>query len=88
MGGISMENIYEAIELHNRTVDKMQDLAATLLKEYPGVEETPVNDAFVDAWNEMTGMAIWICCEAAAVDGGGWVTTGDWHVLREEDVEG
>ena len=83
-----MENIYEAIELHNRTVDKMQDLAEALLKEYPGVEETPVNDAFMTAWDAMSASAILICCEANAVDGSGWMTTMDWHVMREEDVEG
>jgi len=82
-----MERIYEAIDIHNDMVDAMQELAATLIGTYPGVEDTPVNEAFLAVWQKMTNEAVFLCCEANAKDGGGWTTTGNWMVMREEDVE-
>lgn len=82
-----MERIYEAIDIHNDMIDKMQELAATLISTYPEVEDTPVNEAFLAVWQKMTNNAIYLCCEANSADGSGWLTTGDWMVMREEDVE-
>lgn len=78
--------LLEAIEMHNDHVEKMQDLAQVLMDTYPDVEHTPVNDAFIAAFNGLVGNAIYLCCEASAY-GGSWMTTGDWQVV-EKDVEG
>ena len=75
--------IFEAIDMHNEHVDKMQALAETLLDVYPNVDETPVDKAFDDAFNSMIGTAIWLCCEANCIDDGGWMTTSDCHVVRD-----
>lgn len=79
--------IYEGIDIHNETVNKLQDLAESLTKTYPDVEETEVNEAFCELWGKIITSAIWLCCEANHEDGGGWCTTSDWHVMRDKDVE-
>lgn len=79
--------VFEAIDMHNDHVDKMKDLAHALLETYPNVENTPVNEAFNDAFGSMFGQAIWLCCEANSIDGDGWMTTSDFHVVRDDDVE-
>ena len=79
--------IYEAIDAHNEHVEKMSDLAECLMDVYPDREETAVNDAFCKAYNGLIVNAIWLCCEANGLDNGKWMTTEDWHVVKEE-VEG
>lgn len=79
--------IFEAIDMHNEHVDKIEALAETLLDVYPDVDDTPVDKAFTDAFNSMIGQAILLCCEANCIDDGCWMTTDDWHVVRNEDVE-
>ena len=75
---------YEAIEMHNNHVDKLQDLGDTLLKQYPDVEKTPVNDAFCKAFNSVIGSAIHLCCEANGFEMDPvWMTTEDWHVVKD-----
>jgi hypothetical protein len=80
-------SLLEAIEMHNNHVDKMQDLAQSLLDTYPEVESTPVNDAFGEAFSSLIGNAIYLCCEANSYGDCKWITTGDWKVV-EDDVEG
>ena len=74
--------LLEAIEMHNNHVDKMQDLAQSLMDTYPEVESTPVNDAFGEAFSSMIGNAIYLCCEANGYGGAKWMTTGDWKVVE------
>jgi hypothetical protein len=78
----NMENILEAIEMHNEHVDKMQELAEVLLKTYPDVENTPVNNVFCEACNGIVGMSIWLCCEMNSIDVGKWMTDENWHVVE------
>ena len=83
-----MESVFEAIEYHNEMVDKMQDLAETLMKVYPDVESTEVNDAFCNAFGGLGTMAILLCCEANAIEEScQWMTTGDWHVVCADNFE-
>ena len=83
-----MKAVFEAIDYHNEMVDKMQDLAETLLKVYPNVEETEVNDVFCNAFGSLGTMAILLCCEANAIeDEHPWMTTGDWHVMCVDTIE-
>lgn len=79
--------LLEAIEMHNSHVEKMQDLAQTLMDNIPNVEDTPIDKAFGEAFNSLIGNAIYLCCEANGYDGGKWMTTGDWYVMRDEDME-
>ena len=78
-------DLLEAIEMHNDHVEKMQDLAEILMNTYPNVESTPVNDAFIYAFNGLVGNAIYLCCEANSY-GGKWMTTSDWKVV-DDDVD-
>ena len=79
-------SLLEAIEMHNEHVDKMQDLAQVLMDNILDVESTPIDKVFGEAFNSLIGNAIYLCCEANSY-GGGWCTTGDWHVMKDEDVE-
>ncbi len=78
--------LYEMIDYHNEMIDKMSDLAETLLDTYKDVEETAVNDAYCDAWDHLQAQAIFLCCEANSIDNGGWCTTEGWYVMRNEDT--
>lgn len=80
-------SLLEAIEMHNNHVEKMQDLAQTLMDNIPNVEDTPIDKAFGEAFNSLIGNAIYLCCEANGYDGGKWMTTSDWCVMRDEDLE-
>ena len=75
------DSLLEAIEMHNNHVDKMQDLAQTLMDTYPDVENTDVDKAFGEAFNSIIGNAIYLCCEANGFNNGKWGTTEDWHVV-------
>jgi hypothetical protein len=77
-------SLAEAIEMHNNHVNKMQDLAQALMDTYPDVENTPVDTAFCEAFSSLIGNAIYLCCEANGVDECKWMTTEDWHVMRDE----
>ena len=81
-------SILDLVDMHNDHVDKMNVLAKTLLDTYPNVEDTSVDKAFGDAFNSIIAMAIWLCCEMNSMNNGPWKTTEDWHVVREEMVEG
>ena len=76
--------VFEAIDMHNEHVDKMQELAEALLAEYPDIEDTPVSKAFCEAFDGLMGNAIYLCCEANRIDEDRWVTTEDWHVICED----
>ena len=78
--------VYEAIEMHNEHVDKMQTLAEALIDQYPDIEETPVNQIFCEAFAGIVGNAIYLCCEANNIDNCVWQTTGDWHVVKDDDT--
>ena len=80
-------SLLEAIEMHNEHVGKMQDLARVLMDNISNVDGTPIDKAFGEAFNSLIGNAIYLCCEANSVDNGGWCTTGDWCVMRDEDLE-
>lgn len=79
--------LHSMISYHNSIVDKMQNLAESLIETYEDVEETDVNNAYVDVWNEIIQEAIWLCCEINDIDDGLWYTTDDWLVVKDEDVE-
>lgn len=82
------ENIYEAIDMHNEHVEDMQDLAEALLKQYPCIEETPVNDVFCKAFDSMKGPAIFLCCEMNEFEEDqGWMVTDDGYVVHEDECE-
>ena len=80
-------SLLEAIEMHNNHVEKMQDLAQTLMDNIPNVEGTPIDKAFGEAFNSLIGNAIYLCCEANSYGGCKWMTTDDWCVTRDEDLE-
>ena len=80
-------SLLEAIEMHNNHIGKMQDLAQVLMDNIPNVDDTPIDKAFGEAFNSLIGNAIYLCCEANGYDKGGWCTTGDWCVMRDEDLE-
>lgn len=75
-------SVYEAIEIHNEHVDKLQALGKVLLEQYSNIEETPVNETFCEVFNGVVGNAIYLCCEANELEGeANWMTTLDWHVI-------
>lgn len=81
-------SVYEAIDIHNEHVDKLQAFGKALLEQYSNVEETPINEAFCEVFNGAIGNAIYLCCEANELEGEvNWMTTADWHVVDkvEED---
>lgn len=80
-------SLLEAIEMHNNHVEKMQDLAQTLMDNIPNVDGTSIDKAFGEAFNSLIGNAIYLCCEANGYGDCKWITTGDWRVV-EDDVEG
>lgn len=80
-------NIYEAIDLHNAHIEDLQDLAEALIKQYPCIEETPVNDVFCKTFDSTKGVSIFLCCEANEFDDGEWMVTDDGYVVREDECE-
>lgn len=74
--------LLEAIEMHNNHVEKMQDLAETLMDNIPNVDDTPIDKAVGEAFNSLIGNAIYLCCEANGYNNGKWMTTGDWKVVE------
>lgn len=81
-------DIFEIIDMHNEQVDKMCDLAETLMKTYPDVEGTSVNVAFTEVFNSLIPMAILLCCEANHEDPDGqWCTSDKWHVMPSTAFE-
>ena len=84
---MSVEQVYEIIEVHNEMVDKIHNLGKALTQTYPDVESTPVNDMFVAAYKSAIEMSIMLCCEANDRDGLVWRTDENWHVTRKTDGE-
>lgn len=82
------ETIMEAVDMHNKHVEDMQDLAEALLKQYPNIENTDVNDVFCKAFDSMKGPAIFLCCEMNEFEEDqGWMVTDDGYVVREDECE-
>ena len=82
------ETIMEAVDLHNAHVEDMQDLAEALLKQYPNIENTDVNDVFCKAFDSMKGPAIFLCCEMNEFEEDqGWMVTDDGYVVHEDECE-
>ena len=82
-----MEIIFALIEQHNEQIDRLQALGVTMMQEYLECIESPVNDAFGYAYDNLIATAIMLCCEANHIEDGIWITTDDWKVVRN-DVEG
>lgn len=82
------ESIYEMINHHNNSIEKMQTLAEKLL-DIENIEETPVNQAFCDAFNSLKASAIMICCEANAINSESWYVDEFGYILsnNEENSE-
>lgn len=78
------ESIYEMINYHNDSVEKMQALAVELL-DIENIEKTPVNQAFCDAFNSLKASAIMLCCEANAIDGESWCVDEFGYVLSNDE---
>lgn len=80
--------IMEAIDYHNEHVEDMQDLAEALLKQYPDIEKTEVNDVFCQAFNSKDATAILLCCEANSLfDDGDYMVTDDGYVVERDECE-
>ena len=74
-------SLYEAIELHNEHVDKIETLGRLLLDKFD--EDDPVIDAFCDVFNSMAGAAILLCCEGTSREAQPvWMTTTDFRVVE------
>ena len=84
---MSVEQVYEIIEVHNEMVDKFHQLGKALTQTYSDVESTPVNDMFVAAYKSVIEMSIMLCCEANERDGCVWCTDENWHVIHKTDCE-
>ena len=82
-----MELILDLIDIHNKHVDKMIELGNTLFHSNPDVANTPVDQAFSEAYNGVIMNAISLCCEINSYDDCKWMTDEDWHVVKEK-VEG
>ena len=75
-------SLYEAIELHNEHVDKIETLGRLLLDKFD--EDDPVIDAFCDVFNSMAGAAILLCCEANCREAMPvWKVMEDFHVVED-----
>lgn len=82
------DTVLEAIDYHNEHVEDMQDLAEALLKQYPNIENTEVNDVFCKAFNSKNALAILLCCEMNSIDEDhGWMVTDDGYVVHEDECE-
>ena len=80
------ENVMEAVDMHNKHVEDMQDLAEALLKQYPNIENTDVNDVFCKAFDSMKGPAIFLCCEMNEFEEDqGWMVTDDGYVVHADE---
>lgn len=77
--------IMEAIECHNDTVRELHALGQILLDTYPDVGNTPVNDAFFDLFDSMNETAIFLCCEANALNNGKWATDDQLNIFLIEE---
>lgn len=74
-------SLYEAIDLHNKHVDKILALGKMLFDQYG--DEDPIIGAFCDVFNSMIGSAIYLCCEAnSREEKPVWMTTEDFHVIE------
>lgn len=74
-------SLWDIIQLHNNHADAMQKLAKALIETYPDIEQTPVNDAFCEAFNSMGAEAVELCCEANEA-APRWATTESWNIVR------
>lgn len=80
--------IMEAIDYHNEHVEDMQDLAEALLRQYPDIEKTEVNDVFCQAFNSKDATAILLCCEANSLfEDGDYMVTDDGYVVERDECE-
>ena len=77
-----MELILDLIDVHNKHVDKMLELADALFNIKPEIVDTPIDKAFSEAFNGVIINAISLCCEANSFDGGKWMTDENWHVMK------
>ena len=75
-------DVCDMIELHNNHADAMQKLAIAMIETYPDIEQTPVNDAFCEAFNSMGAEAVELCCEANEA-APRWATTESWNIVRD-----
>lgn len=78
------ESIYEMINHHNNSVEKMQALAEKLL-EIENIEETPVNKAFCDAFNSLGSSAVALCCKANSIDNRFWCVDEFGYILSNNE---
>ena len=77
-------SLYEAIELHNKHVDKMLSLGRMLFDMLD--EDDPVIDKFMDVFNSAAGIGIYLCCEAnSREDEPVWSMYEDFHVDTGND---
>lgn len=77
-------SLYEAIELHNKHVDKMLDLGRMLFDMLE--DDDPVIDAFCEVFNSAAGLGIYFCCEAnSREDEPVWSMYEDFHVDTDGD---
>lgn len=81
-------NIFDVIEIHNKQIEKMQDLAQSLVDTFPNVDNTPVNEAFCNLYEVFAQMAILLCCEANSEDPDSkWATSEAWHVMSDDEFD-
>lgn len=73
----------DLIDQHNEQIDLMNELGKELLKAYPDVEQTYVNDVFCAAMDNLFEQSIQMCAMANCVDDVAWYTDENMYVFTE-----